>query len=242
VYLRHARGGEGEGDRGEREGKGVLQGSMFVHAFDMLSLHKIYTYAFDLRPQLYNALDKANFKEDARLNQHAIFEEKAIDVLIHSKINQNLRLVSAGIDDLLITYRWATDEHVRKYSFNKNVISSKEHEVWFTNKLNDAHCFYYIMHRGIEKVGSIRIDFNTSNDEGLISYLRGLEFHGNGYGTKILQLVEEKLKDEYDSFTLKGLVLNENKASLKIFEKLGYHLVFKQDSVFTYIKTIKKCK
>jgi RimJ/RimL family protein N-acetyltransferase len=209
-------------------------------AFDILILHKIYTYAFDLRPHLYKVLEAANFREGARLIEHAIFENKAIDVLIHSKINQNLRLVTAGIDDLLITYRWATDEHVRKYSFNQNEISFKEHEVWFTNKLNDAHCFYYILNRGAERVGSIRIDFNSSIKEGLISYLIGSEFHGKGYGTKILQLVEKKFKEEYDSFTLKGLVLEENKASVKIFEKLGYHVSLKLNGVSTYIKTIKK--
>lgn len=56
-------------------------------AFEELSLHKIYTYAFDIRQHLYAALLKSNFSEEARLKEHCFFERKYIDVVIHSKIN-----------------------------------------------------------------------------------------------------------------------------------------------------------
>lgn len=56
-------------------------------AFEELKLHKIFTYAFDLRPHLYAVLEESTFFEDARLKDHCLFEGKYIDVLIHSKIN-----------------------------------------------------------------------------------------------------------------------------------------------------------
>jgi len=56
-------------------------------AFNELKFHKIFTYAFDLRPNLYPVLISAGFKEEARLDQHCFFEEKYIDVVIHSKLN-----------------------------------------------------------------------------------------------------------------------------------------------------------
>jgi len=58
--------------------------------FNELRLKKIYTYAFDLRPQLYPILLKANYSEEARLKEHCLFEEKFIDVLIHSKFNDKI--------------------------------------------------------------------------------------------------------------------------------------------------------
>lgn len=58
-------------------------------AFEEMNFHKIFTYAFDLRPQLYNVLFKSDFYEEARLKEHCFFENKYIDVLIHSKINQH---------------------------------------------------------------------------------------------------------------------------------------------------------
>jgi RimJ/RimL family protein N-acetyltransferase len=53
-------------------------------AFKEINFHKIFTYAFDLRPHLYSMLTKNGFKEEARLKEHCFFEGKFIDVLIHS--------------------------------------------------------------------------------------------------------------------------------------------------------------
>src|SRR5690606_39102331 len=39
-------------------------------AFNELGFHKIFTYAYDLRPQLYKALNKSNFKKEATLRDH----------------------------------------------------------------------------------------------------------------------------------------------------------------------------
>lgn len=55
-------------------------------AFEDLKLHKIFTYAFDLRPHLYSVFLSAGFQEEARLKEHCLFEKKFIDVVIHSKI------------------------------------------------------------------------------------------------------------------------------------------------------------
>jgi RimJ/RimL family protein N-acetyltransferase len=56
-------------------------------AFEDLKIHKIFTYAFDLRPHLYLALEDVNFIEEARLKEHFFFDGKYRDVVIHSKIN-----------------------------------------------------------------------------------------------------------------------------------------------------------
>jgi len=56
-------------------------------AFEGLKLHKIFTYAYDLRPHLYKAVEAAGFKHEARLKEHCFFNGKYIDVVIHSKIN-----------------------------------------------------------------------------------------------------------------------------------------------------------
>lgn len=56
-------------------------------AFEELNFHKIYTYAFDLRPHLYDVFIKGGFFEEVRLKEHCLFNDKFIDVIIHSKIN-----------------------------------------------------------------------------------------------------------------------------------------------------------
>ncbi|MEQ6121655.1 GNAT family N-acetyltransferase [Reichenbachiella sp. MALMAid0571] len=56
-------------------------------AFKDLNLHKIYVYAFDLRPHLYKALEQNKYFPDARLKEHCFFNNKYIDVVIFSKLS-----------------------------------------------------------------------------------------------------------------------------------------------------------
>lgn len=58
-------------------------------AFIELDFHKIYTYAFDLRPKLYSALSNEGFKNEAVLVDHIYYNNAFINVLIHSKLNNN---------------------------------------------------------------------------------------------------------------------------------------------------------
>lgn len=58
-------------------------------AFEELGFHKLFTYAFDVRPHLYKILEKAGFKEEARLKKHHLFGKEYVDVLIHSKFNRD---------------------------------------------------------------------------------------------------------------------------------------------------------
>ena len=57
-------------------------------AFDELSLNKIFTYAYDLRPKVYEALEQNNFNVEARLVKHKLINNKFFDVIIHSKLNK----------------------------------------------------------------------------------------------------------------------------------------------------------
>jgi RimJ/RimL family protein N-acetyltransferase len=56
--------------------------------FDELGLHKLYVYAFDLRPHLYNALENNDYFLDARLKQHCLFDNNFIEVVIYSKLRK----------------------------------------------------------------------------------------------------------------------------------------------------------
>lgn len=55
-------------------------------AFEELQFHKIYTFAFDLRSNLYKVLEKDGFIKEATLKEHCFFENQFVDVVIHSKI------------------------------------------------------------------------------------------------------------------------------------------------------------
>jgi hypothetical protein len=57
-------------------------------AFEDIRFHKIFTYAFDLRPSLYPILESCDFYKEAVLKDHSFNEGKFVNVIIHSKINR----------------------------------------------------------------------------------------------------------------------------------------------------------
>lgn len=59
-------------------------------AFTDLSFHKIYTYAFDLRPHLYTVLENNGFVREATLHEHCLFQGSYKDVVIHSIFNDHV--------------------------------------------------------------------------------------------------------------------------------------------------------
>ena len=59
-------------------------------AFEEMKFHKIFTYAFDLRPHLYKVLDENDYRNEATLKEHCFYNGKYIDVIIHSKIKKKI--------------------------------------------------------------------------------------------------------------------------------------------------------
>ncbi len=56
-------------------------------AFRDLKLHKLHTFAFDLRPHIYDIFESVGFKKEAELLEHCYFDNIFKNVIIHSKFN-----------------------------------------------------------------------------------------------------------------------------------------------------------
>ena len=56
-------------------------------AFNEMKIHKISTYAYDIRPKIYPLFERANYKREAVLRDHKFFDDHYVDVVIHAKIN-----------------------------------------------------------------------------------------------------------------------------------------------------------
>lgn len=213
----------------------VFLGLVEKVGFQELKFHKIFTYAFDLRPSLYLALEYAGFNKEVTLKDHCLFEDKFIDVIIHSLIADSFILKKATIDDVETTFDWASNPVIRSFSFNQNDISLNDHFHWFTDKLSDDNCEYFIAYKGNNKVGSIRFDITHNN--ALLSYLIDSEFHGKGLGTQILQAGITKLKNiRKDIEVISGFVIPENKASVHIFNKLQFDVETVEGNLYFSLK------
>jgi len=207
-------------------------------AFEDLQLHKIFTYAFDIRPRLYQALDDRGFRNETRLKEHCYFDGAFRDVVIHAKFNSGIVLKPAHVNDAEITYQWACDKEVRRYSISKHEIFDQEHSEWFFAKLNDPDCLYFIAYNSKVAIGSFRVDIDP-NGVGTISYLLSSKFHGKGLGGNLLKEGVDLVKKDSRITVLLGKVFEENKVSCLLFERLGFSLESNESVPLVYKKMIR---
>lgn len=207
-------------------------------AFNELQLHKIYTYAFDLRPQLYPSLESLGYRKEAVLTDHCQFEGNFKNVVIHSKIPASHRLQKATKEDVKTSYQWASNREIRRFSFNQKEIDWESHQDWFQKKINEEDCEYYILFEKDTPIGSIRFDVQNK-EAATINYLIDPRFHGKGFGKLIVALGLEKLKMSRPEVTaVCGLVLNRNIASIKIFSGLGFSVEHTGSDQTAFVKNI----
>ncbi|MCO5233142.1 MAG: GNAT family N-acetyltransferase [Chitinophagales bacterium] len=191
-------------------------------AFDILKFHKIYTYAFDLRPHLYTALEKVGFIKEAVLKEHCFFDDKFIDVVIHRKINDYISIRLAEKSDELITFEWTNDTETRKNSFSNNIISFEEHSNWWNSKIRFNT--YFIVEVNSKRAGIIR--FDKHKDYYTIGINIAPEFRNRGFSSKFLFISCKKFRKNHNE-DIFAFIKPENLASIKSFEKAGFVFIDK---------------
>ncbi len=188
-------------------------------AFSDLLFIKVFTYAYDLRPQLYPVLLKNDFQEEARLRKHFLHERSFVDVLIHSCLNiLTYRKVNNGDKDLL--YKWASDPLSRKSSLDSKPITLKEHENWFKLKMLDSSYYMFIFKLYSNSVGLLRLE--SRNSEFLLSFLVDPSFRGKGIGFSIIKESIKIAADINKTARIKAVIKKSNPASISIFKKAGF--------------------
>lgn len=207
-------------------------------AFKDLKMHKIFTYAFDIRPLLYSALEGAGFKKEAVLPEHCFIGGRFLNVVIHSKINEGVVLRLATKDDVGVTYKWAISDDVRRFALNQNEITEADHIKWFEEKIINPQCIYFVGFFNQEIIGSFRLDLNE-DQTGLISYLLDPSYHGQGFGYLLLLKGVEKAKAHRGIKKLVGYVKEENKVSLHLFNKLGFEEDSRENGLVKFQLQIK---
>ena len=137
-----------------------------------------------------------------------------------------LREVTGKDIDLL--FRWANDPVTRQNAFHTEQIPYDTHRAWFVKMLADRDVLKYILcsisNTGeMQDIGQIRL--SIEDGEALIDYSIDSEKRGQGFGTRMILMAEEKLRESrMDVAFCKGQVKLENIASAKAFEKCGYDM------------------
>jgi RimJ/RimL family protein N-acetyltransferase len=212
-------------------------------AFEDLKFHKIFTYAFDIRPHLYLALKDSNFIEDARLKEHCLFDGEYLDVVIHSKINNRLlRIRRASLGDTKLYFDWANDSSVREQSYKSSRIDFENHKKWFETKLeDDSYMFLVFQNQEDENIGQIRIQKENQN-QALIGISIAAEHRGKGYAREMLLLASDYFSEINKGYLINAYIKEQNRSSKQAFEKAGFEfqniINYENCNSFHFIKKV----
>ena len=204
-------------------------------AFDDLGLHKIYTYAFDLRPHLYTMLEANGYKREATLKEHCLFNGEYKDVVLHSLWNDRYEVINyvdctkeQNLDILALRNR----DDVRSWMVNPEVIPEDNHFKFLESLKGNSNRLYYAIYKNGVLVGT----YNLTN-EGNGLWERGIianpSTQGTGQTEKWERQILSSLPSEIKAVSAK--VKQDNLRSIKYHEKLGYKEQSRDNEYIYYI-------
>jgi len=191
-------------------------------AFDDLGLHKIYTYAFDLRPHLYTMLEANGYKREATLKEHCLFNGEYKDVVLHSLWNDRYEVINyvdctkeQNLDILELRNR----NDVRSWMVNPEVIPEENHFKFVESLKGNPNRLYYAIYKNGVLMGTYNL---TNEGEGV--WERGIianpSTQGTGQTEKWERQILSSLPSEIKAVSAK--VKQDNLRSIRYHEKLGY--------------------
>lgn len=204
-------------------------------AFDDLGLHKIYTYAFDLRPHLYTMLEANGYKREATLKEHCLFNGGYKDVVLHSLWNDRyevINYVDCTREQNLVILDLRNRDDVRSWMVNPEVIPEENHFKFVESLKSNPNRLYYAIYKNGRLVGT----YNLTNEGGGI-WERGIianpPTQGTGQTEKWERQILSSLPSEIKAVSAK--VKQDNLRSIKYHEKLGYKEQSRDNKYIYYI-------
>lgn len=188
-------------------------------AFSDLQFHKIFTYAFDIRKHLYPVLEDSGFKKEAVLKEHCYFDGEFKDVIIHTKINNQIKIRKLKKSDEKLIFDWANDPVTRKNSYQDEPITYETHKNWFQNKIKNKEAYYYICEINKTPAGLVRFDKNEK--EVVIGITIDEKFRGKKLALTFLRKACGVYLNE-NTGKIVAYIKRDNIASIKSFEKAGF--------------------
>jgi len=186
-----------------------------------LNFKSIFTYAYDIRPDLYIALENCKFKETKRIKNFIEIDNELKDVVIHTFKFSPLSMKLADKRDVDLYFTWTNDASVRKYSYQQNLVKYDEHVKWFNSKIDDNDFKYYLFeNENHQPVGQVRI--NKNELETIVGISIDEKHRGFGYGAKMLVFACQNYFELFRINRITAYIKLDNLASINIFKKAGF--------------------
>jgi len=132
-----------------------------------------------------------------------------------------LALRRAAPEDCRLIWEWANDPKVRAVTFSSNPIPWENHVRWYSEKLRDPGCYFYIVSDETRKpLGQVR--YETTALEAVISLTLVPPARGRGLGSAMIVRGTEQYFAESGAHTVHAYMKTDNAASVGAFEKADF--------------------
>jgi len=124
-------------------------------------------------------------------------------------------------EDAQLIWEWANDPETRSASFSTRPIPWENHVAWFSQKLKDPGClFYLVADSKSTPIGQIR--FQVDGDEAVVSVSLSPIARRRGYGHTIIWLGVQQVFDHTSVNSIYAYIKPGNQASMGAFSKAGF--------------------
>lgn len=192
-------------------------------AFTDLNMHKIYTYAFDLRPHLYTMLEANGYTREATLKEHCLFNGVYKDVVLHALWNDRydiINYVDCTPEQQREILALRNRDDVRKWMVNTEIILEESHFKFVESLKGNLNRLYF----AIYKEGRLMGTYNLTN-EGNGVWDRGIIANPDMQGTGQTEKWERQILGNLSQYAIQAVsakVKPDNKRSISYHEKIGF--------------------
>lgn len=135
--------------------------------------------------------------------------------------NHELKIRFAKPEDCQLIWEWANDPNTRAVSFSSEPIPWESHVKWFSAKLTDSNCMFFIaLDANDFPIGQIR--YEVDGTEATVSVALAPSQRGKGYGTQIIQMASQKVFDCMSIGIIHAYIKPDNTTSIRAFAKVRF--------------------
>ncbi len=143
-------------------------------------------------------------------------------------------------EDIEKIYIHLNQSYVQKYFKNQESDEKKRYEKWYKHLINSSDCVMFtIEDKKRNFLGIVKFMLNKNFREAEVFIHLDKKIRGKGYSAKIVTLAIEEIK--FKKTTLKRIIahiLEENKASIHCFKKVGFRFLGSEIDYSLYSKEI----
>lgn len=150
-----------------------------------------------------------------------------------------IKLKKANENDSQFLFDLRNKDYVYKNSGTPKPVEWQEHINWLEKVFSgQANKDLFVIELAGDRAGQVRFDINQENKQAIVNISLLKEFQGKGIAKEAIEQGMDKMAKEKEIKKFIAEVHQDNTASQKLFEKVGYQIEMQEGVWIKYIKNV----